>query len=303
MREFTRVQVVLVLSVVLVLAAPLGAGAAWPVDNALEKYSVAIGSRAWSDALGYYGGGITSDASGTVYVSTDIGFDVYGPDGVRTHQFDVKGTGYGYVLTAAPNRTIYVVDNHNNRILRYSRAGKYLGVWGSKGTSKGHFMNPWAIAHDAKSNIYIADTTGRVQKFTSTGRYLLKFGGRGTAAGKFPRMPNGMAVDASGTVYTIEGAFEEGDPSPDRVQRFSSTGKYLGRWKVGGSDIAIDSGGNVFIAGATEQRIVQRYSTKGKLLQTYQGGSLAGDPAAGGSPWSIAVDGRGSIYVVCYGAG
>ena len=263
----------------------------------------------WTRPLTTDGGGVCTDASGTVYLSTRKGFDVLTPGGAFVRSVDIYGTGSGQDVCVAPNGTVYVVDIEKHRIQRYSKKGKALGRWGSKGITKGHFQWPHSIAADAKSDIYVADSTGRIQKFTSTGRYVRTIGGRGKAAGQFRVAPNAIAIDASGTLFAIEAAFEDGDPSPDRVQKFSSTtGKYQSRWKasIGGNDIAIDRSGNVFVGPYDEKAhvdCVRRFSRNGTLRQTYLGAAAAGSDDSGGAPWSIAVDGFGSFLAVCYGAG
>lgn len=308
MRFSTRLLSVFALSIALVLALPLVAQAAWAESPVLEKYSVSSGTRSWATSLpAAFGNGLSTDTSGSVFMCTDKGFDVYDAAGTFVRSVSIRDGGWGWDLCVAPNKQVYVVDQLFGRILRYSKTGTYKGKFGGFGNTKGKFDWPTSIACDAKGNIYVADETGRIQKFTSTGKYVRTIGGRGTKSGKFKLAPKAMAVDPAGVLYTVEGAFIPGDPSPDRVQKFNtSTGKYLSKWAVGGNDIAIDRSYNVFIApedAKTSAPCVRRFSKSGRLLKTYKGAWSNIEVGLGGSPWSITVDRSGGFIALCYGAG
>ena len=309
MRLSKRLLLLLTFSLAFAFAVPLVANAAWSETSTIEHYSVTSGERSWTATVNavFAGGRISTDASGSVYMCTDQGFDVYGASGRFVRSVAIRGGWGAFDVCVAPNKQVYVADAFFGRIQRYSRTGKYLGQFGKFGNTKGRFDWPTAIASDSKSNIYVADETGRIQKFSSTGKYIRTMAGRGSKSGKFKRAPKAIAVDASGILFAVEGAYESEDPSPDRVQRFSTTtGKYLSKWSVGGNDIAIDKKGNVFISpddGKTTAPCVRRFSRSGKLLQTYLGAWSNIDVGIGGMPWSIGVDNKGGFLAVSYGAG
>ncbi len=76
---------------------------------------------------------------------------------------------------------------------------------------------------DATGNLFIVDTYGdRVEKFTGAGQFLTGWGTRGEGDGQF-ESPKDIAIGPDGTVWVSEF---------DRVQHFSSDGRFLGRFGV-----------------------------------------------------------------------
>jgi peptidylamidoglycolate lyase len=70
--------------------------------------------------------------------------------------------------------SFYVSDGYrNSRVIKFSKSGKYLFEWGTKGNKPGEFEIPHAIDLDEKGNVYVADRENkRIQKFDSTGKFL-----------------------------------------------------------------------------------------------------------------------------------
>ena len=106
---------------------------------------------------------------------------------------------------------VYVADESNNRIQKFTSSGAYITQWGSFGSGNGQFNNPSGVATDAAGNIYVVDHD-RAQKFTSTGIYLTQWGSFGNGNGQF-NQPNGVATDAAGNVYVA-------DTYNQRIQKF-----------------------------------------------------------------------------------
>jgi DNA-binding beta-propeller fold protein YncE len=68
---------------------------------------------------------------------------------------------------------------------------------GGRGTGKGEFDSPTAIAVDPNGNVLVADTNnGRVEKFSPSGTFV-------TSIGQF-EAPNGIAIDRGGNIYVAE---------------------------------------------------------------------------------------------------
>jgi len=77
-------------------------------------------------------------------------------------------------ITFAPNGELIVTDGYgNDRVVRFSKDGKYLGEFGQRGNGPGQFQLPHNVVVDAKGLIYVSDRDNqRVEIFDSTGKYL-----------------------------------------------------------------------------------------------------------------------------------
>jgi DNA-binding beta-propeller fold protein YncE len=118
---------------------------------------------------------------------------------------------------------VYVVDQHNHRMQKFSADGKFLQSWGSFGDGHGQFNYPFGIAVDSNGAVYVSDMDNhRVQKFSTRGEFRKMTGGYGTENGRF-KHPYGIAIDKNGVIYVI-------DTLNYRVQEFDRDLNFLGAW-------------------------------------------------------------------------
>jgi len=218
-----------------------------------------------------------------------------------------------YGLCVDQQGALFVVDNGNNRIQKFDNAGNFIILWGNFGSANANFHNPTGIACDGKGDVWVVDTNNhRVQKFDGKlGGYMMKFGSRGNGEGQF-NAPWGIAVDrVRGFVYVV-------DSANFRVQKFDLSGEFIMAWGSFGSGdgqfyfprgIAVDqSDGSVYVVDMGNHRI-QKFDTSTNVLPqllTKWGGSAEAGHASSAlareagqlrSPWGIAVDGAGDVYV------
>ena len=199
------------------------------------------------------------------------------------------------------------------------------GSAGQTGTSDGQgaaarFTFPTGIAVDSSGSIYVADQSYHIiRKITSGGLVSTFAGSAGQvgssdgqgAAARF-RGPFGIAIDSSGAIYVAD--------SENQLIRKITPGGLVSTLagsagQSGSADgqgasarfnnpygVAIDSSGSVYVADSSNNLI--RKITPGGLVSTFagsvfQGGSADGQGAAArfNSPFGVAVDSSGSIYV------
>ncbi|BFU96197.1 MAG: putative NHL repeat protein [Nitrospira sp.] len=218
-----------------------------------------------------------------------------------------------YGLSVDQQGSLFVVDNGNNRIQKFDNTGNFIILWGNFGAANANFHNPTGIACDGKGDVWAVDTNNhRVQKFDGKlGGYIMKFGSRGNGEGQF-NSPWGIAVDrVRGYVYVV-------DSANFRVQKFDLAGEFVMSWgSFGNGDgqfyfprgVAVDqSDGSVYVVDMGNHR-VQKFDTSTNVLPqllTRWGGSsepghassqLAQEAGQLRSPWGVAVDGTGDVYV------
>jgi sugar lactone lactonase YvrE len=134
-----------------------------------------------------------------------------------------------------------------------------------------------------------------------------------TSSARF-NSPLGVAVDSSGNVYV-------GDASNHRIRKITSAGvvsTFAGSGTAGFNDgatssaqfnnprgVAVDSSGNVYVGDFSNHRI--RKITSGGVVSTLAGDGTSGfndgatSSAKFDSPFGVAVDSSGNVYVADYG--
>ena len=160
--------------------------------------------------------GITVDRNGDVWVTDAMmtegkGNQVFkfSPDGkllMTLGQAGVAGAGNDVFsgpadVAIAQNGDIFVADGHLegpvNRIVKFSKEGKFIKAWGTRGSAPGEFNLPHSIAIDSRGRIFVADrTNNRLQIFDQEGRFLDQWK-------QFGR-PSGVFVDANDTLYVAD---------------------------------------------------------------------------------------------------
>jgi sugar lactone lactonase YvrE len=219
---------------------------------------------------------------------------------------------------------VYVADTLNHKIRKITPSGTVSTLAGSGGNgsingvgAEASFNTPYGLAVDVSGNVYVADTLNRkIRKITSAGEVttLAGSGVGGSSDGNATTAtfisPYGVAVDEAGNVYVA-------DRDSNKIRKITSTGNVTtlaGSGSAGAVDgtgnaasfnfprgITVDSGGNVYVADSSNHKL--RKITPAGVVTTIGGGSTYGfsDGVAITSkfysPWGIAVDSSGSLYV------
>jgi len=71
---------------------------------------------------------------------------------------------------------MYVTDNSNNRVQKFTSNGTFITKWGSHGTKDGQFGVLLGIDIDSYGNVYTIDQVNSlIQKFANNGTFIIKW--------------------------------------------------------------------------------------------------------------------------------
>ncbi|MEI6077318.1 MAG: hypothetical protein WCS94_17185 [Verrucomicrobiota bacterium] len=225
----------------------------------------------------------------------------------------------------------FVADSANQRIRKIDTngiistfAGNGIPMYSGDGgpaTSAGLYF-PNAVAMDAVGNLFISDQSRRIRKVDTNGNIITMAGNGaytysgegGLATNAGIGVPDALILDASGNLFIAsQSAFRifkvdtngiiktvAGNGSPF----YSGEGGLATSAGIGlPGPLALDSSGNLFIAGQTAYRIL-KVDTNG-IIKTVAGNGTPGDSGDGGAatnaqfklPYGIAFDPPGNLYV------
>jgi len=118
----------------------------------------------------------------------------------------MPGNGHDYLngptdVAIADNGDIYVTDGHggttNDRIMKFSKDGRFIATWGKHGKAQGEFDTMHGIALDSAGRVYVADrANSRIQIFDGDGKFIADWK-------QFGR-PSGVAIDKNDMIYVTD---------------------------------------------------------------------------------------------------
>lgn len=223
----------------------------------------------------------------------------------------------GIAVDAAGN--VYVADSSNHSIRKITPAGVVTTLAGTPGTAgtvnatPAAFNEPFSLVVDATGTLYVADTNNNaIRKITPAGVVSTLAGGNGSgavdgtgSAAKFHE-PRGLALDSAGNLFvadyennivrkvtpagvvtTLAGAAN----TPGNVNGQGTAARFMLL-----NSIAVDAGGNVYVADAGA-RALRKISPTG-LVTTLAGAT----PGTFSEPRGVALDASGNIWMSDYGA-
>jgi DNA-binding beta-propeller fold protein YncE len=179
---------------------------------------------------------VTTDSDGNVYVfqrgKKADPIIVFSREGKYLRSWGRGMFGNPHAIRADKENNIWITDNGDHQVMKFTREGKLLmtlGVKGKSGADDKTFFKPTDIAWAKNGDFYVSDGYGnsRVVKFDKNGKYLFAWGKRGSRPGEF-RLPHSIAVDSKDQVYVS-------DRENNRIQIFDANGKFLKQWTHLGS--------------------------------------------------------------------
>ncbi len=221
-----------------------------------------------TDARGENGKGhqvFKFNSEGTVLMTLGkAGVSGSGPD-----QFDQPTD-----VLVAPSGDIFVTDSHrngkNNRVVRFTKDGKFVKEWGRKGSGPGEISEPHTIAMDSRGRLFVGDReNNRIQIFDQEGRYITEWR-------QFGR-PSGITITADDTIYVTDS--ESGPDTGAHELRGIKKGIRIGSARdgsviafiedmestvadhSGAEGLGVDLQGNVY-GGVVRRRMLERHIRK-----------------------------------------
>jgi sugar lactone lactonase YvrE len=173
------------------------------------------------------------------------------------------------VITNAAGE-IFVTEGHgqnqNDRLIKFSKDGKFLQAWGTRGTGPVQFNQPHALAFDSQGRLFVGDrANNRVLVFDKNMNQVADWP-------QFSR-PSGLYIDKNDMLYSADS--ESGSINPAH-----------GAWKRG-----------IRIGSVKDGKVTAFIPDP---LPTCERGAQAGTPPTCGSgTWvaeGVAVDAAGNVY-------
>ena len=228
------------------------------------------------------------DGDGNIWI-TDIGRHVvekYTPEGRRLLSVGTPGEAgkdrahlnMPTDVAVAPSGDFFVSDGYgNDRVVHFSKDGKFVHEWGQLGSGRGQFSIPHAIGMDSKGRLYVADRNNvRIVVYDQTGRQLDEWKDVITPWGFWVTKDDEIWVCGSSPMQWRPEDKVLGCPPKDQVvMKFNTQGKVLqvftipkgndGMEKPGDVNwlhcLAFDSKGNLYLGDIIGKR-AQKFVAK-----------------------------------------
>ena len=245
--------------------------------------------KAWGAGMFIFPHGATVDRDGNLWVTDARGENGKGhqvfkfnPDGkvlMTLGKAGVSGSTPDLFdqptdVVIAPNGDIFVTDSHrngkNNRVIKFTKAGKYIKEWGKKGSGRGELSEPHTIAMDSRGRLFVGDReNNRIQIFDQDGRYLDEWR-------QFGR-PSGIYITGDDTIYvtdsesgpdtgaheltTIRKGIRIGSARDGSVKTFIEESESAVPDHSGAEGVGVDASGNVYGA-VVRRQMLERHVKK-----------------------------------------
>jgi len=175
-------------------------------------YSAAYGA-AGCDSCGAHS--VRVDPDHNIWVVDAPGHVIYkmnmeGKILLRLGQKGVSGAGHDTFnlptdVAFAASGDFYVSDGYaGSRVVKFSRDGKYVLEWGTRGTGRGQFELPHNLQVDAQGRVYVTDReTRRIEVFDANGKFLNQWSSVEGVSGLF--MTKDQHLWAGGVLLNLDG--------------------------------------------------------------------------------------------------
>lgn len=235
--------------------------------------------------------GLTVDGVGNIYVGDcdNHCVKVFSPKGEVLLVIGRQGSGDGElnfpcgVAVDDTRQRVYVADCDNDRLVVFGKDGSFVGTMGKSGLREGQFRHPVGVCVDSRGRILVADSdNNRIQVLRQTASASKWAAFSGTVAQTGAADPSEAAsrlpfvVDAvMGTRGAVNGAL---------------------RYPYGVAVAPTPRGEMVAVADSLNHR-VSVFTSDGLFVRTFGGPKPGAGREGLKCPYSVAVDGNGSLVV------
>ena len=270
---------------------PAAGGAGGLAENGISQFNGVIGvDTLWANCF------VVVDANGNITETWSQWDAIF----KRPHAV--------YISPYDAEKHVYVVDDHQHAIYKFSNDGKRIvqtigtpSVYGADAT---HFNRPTYMDFFPNGSFVVADgyNGNRVAKFDKDGKFLLDWGQRGTPPEKRPGYFNnvhGVAIDTQTNRVFVN------DRNNNRIQVFDENGKYLDEWSFGAEpgdvhSFIITADHYLWAADRGTSKML-KYDLNGHFL--YSWGTWGDFPGAMWGVHGLATDQDGNFYTAAVDTG
>ncbi len=202
-------------------------------------------------------------------------------------------------LAVDSDNFVYVVEQQNNRVRKFTRAGQLVTTFGQP--SSGDLLNPRDVAIDEAGFLYVTDGFNhRVAVYTKNGEFLRAFGEFGAAPGQFD-VPFGIAFFGE-RIYVADSLNHriqilEADGSVINTLGGSGPGSASGQFNVP-VDVSVAPDGRIYVADTNNSRI-QYFDAAGNFVGEF--GTVGTGPGQFEEIRGVEVDSFGIVYAIDVG--
>jgi hypothetical protein len=151
-------------------------------------------------------------------------------------------------IAIGPDGKVYVSDSGNARVEVFTPQGRFVRQFGSYGSGKGQFLQPFDLAVDNAGNVYVSEFF-TLSKFSPAGKIIWQVGGSAASDPDLADLANFTSFDAHGRLVIVndnQNRVLYVDASGHKVDAFSPSTAGSGGHVC---EATVDGAGNTYVSG------------------------------------------------------